>query len=435
MRLASDFSAMSRLLEVFARFLRLGFTAFGGPIAHLGYFEREFVERAKWLDRESFAEMVALCTVLPGPTSSQVGMLLGVKRAGPAGAIAAWSAFTAPSAIVLACVGWALRLPMQSPAKGSSPDHPWWSTAYTYIGSHQIIVAALSGALTGVAITALAVVLFAVISLARTIVRSRFAKTYACVGFCLALAQLTYLPQYSWATLAVGALAGAFFAPRLAPKPSARMSDIPVAYGLGVFALFIVTLLLLPLFATDGYAKLFAETFRAGSLVFGGGHVVLAFLLDAKRPDPSTFVGYGIAQAMPGPLFSFASLFGATDNAIDNSFVGAAIATIGIFAPSAFILPAALSLWTIFARWKYAGPIVAGLNVSVVGLLGATFVVVARAFDFVDRPLAIVIPVFITAFALLARAKWPSWLVVSTIAAACALYALIPNVPTLLKLV
>jgi chromate transporter len=428
---------MPRLLDVFVRFLRLGFTAFGGPIAHLGYFEREFVERARWLDRDAFAEIVALCTVLPGPTSSQVGMLLGARRAGPAGALAAWIAFTAPSALALACIGTAMRIVLTPVG-----DHPGryppslTRTVYVYLATHQLAQAALRGALVGAIMTALAVVLFAVVALARGIVRTGFAAALVLVAFAAALAQIWYAPQYAWTVLVVGAVAGALFAPPRPTKAAEGLPAIPIPLGVTALALWVALLVLLPIFATSGYLALFAQTFRAGSLVFGGGHVVLSFLLPAANAlarSGEFQSGYAIAQALPGPLFSFASYLGATDDQVPSALTGAAVATIGIFLPSACILPAALSLWTTVSRSALAQRVLTGLGVSVVGLLAATFGSLLR-FDYAYgvRPMRFVL--FAFAFVLLARAKWPSWAVVLAISLGAALYGSIPNLPIVLQL-
>jgi len=427
---------MARLLEVFARFLRLGFAAFGGPLAHLGYFEREFVERARWLDRDAFAEMVALCSVLPGPTSSQVGMLIGAKRAGPAGSLAAWLGFTAPSAVILGCVGTAMRI-VFTPVSRARHAHALVTTppyvSDRYLTTHHGAMTVLEGALVGVTMTALAVVLFAVVSLARGIIRSRFARVFVGVSFAAALAQIRYAPSYVWTVLLLGAAVGAAFAPSRAGKSTAALPTVARAYGVSALGLWLAALIFVPIFAKNGYLALFAQTFRAGSLVFGGGHVVLSFLVPVSNVgvQPRVFqMGYGIAQAMPGPLFSFASYFGATDDLVSNPCLAAAVATIGIFLPSAFVLPAALCLWNSVAGSTTAQRILGGLTVSVVGLLAATFVSLVR----VDvargaRPMDVV--AFAVAYALLARARWPSWAVVVAMSAGSALYAALPLLPAL----
>ena len=270
---------MSRSLEVFLRFLRLGVTAFGGPIAHLGYFRREFVEQAAWLDDEAFTEIVALCTALPGPTSSQVGMLLGAKRAGAVGAIAAWVAFTFPSALVLAIAGWLLRTVHQG-------AHHGWFTYDRRIGEeivvffqhHPWLIDPIRAATTSLAFTAYAVVLLAVIMLARATIRTTFARTFVGIAFVVSLATVTYAPAYTWLALALGALAGVLYAPRSAVRRSTSPIRISREAGIVAFALLAGALAALFALPSEGYGKIFATTFRAGSLVFGGGHVVLGFL-------------------------------------------------------------------------------------------------------------------------------------------------------------
>ncbi len=391
----ADDTSVAPVVEVFARFLRLGCTSFGGPVAHLGYFRREFVERARWLDDAAFAEIVALCSVLPGPTSSQVGIVLGARRAGPLGGALAWVAFTAPSALVLTGFGLALRASAQSGRTGFAHG-----TAY-------------AGALEGLGAAAAAVVLLAVVQLARTLLAARAARAIAAGALLLALAVDRYAPVYQWALLAAGGLSGAALRlggsslPAHAP-PLALSRHAALAAG----SAFVLILVGLPLVAPRGsYLDLFATFFRAGSLVFGGGHVVLPFLqtlIGGRVPTATFFAGYGAAQAVPGPLFTFAAFLGAVDRETGGP-LAALVALLGIFAPSFFLIAAVVPLWSALRSLPHAGSVLAGLNAAVVGLLAAVFVD-PIATTLAHRPLGIALA--LVAAALLGFARWPAWAVV-----------------------
>jgi chromate transporter len=380
--------------EVFARFLRLGLSSFGGPVAHLGYFRREFVERARWLDDATFGEIVAVCSALPGPTSSQVGMSLGALRAGPLGALAAWVAFTTPSAVLLGLFGLALRT-------GASSA---FQTAPAWLGAE----AGLLGA-------AAAVVVLAVYGLARSLAHTTATRAIAVAALVLALAVDRYAPQLQWLPLLGGALGG-FFAVREGPQsPSA--SSIPRAgtrAALIAFGAFLALAVLLPAVAPPGsYVELFSQFFRAGSLVFGGGHVVLPLIRGFIGPEAISnanfFAGYAAAQAVPGPLFTFASFVGAANPSGASGAAGALVATLGIFAPSFFLLVLAFPLWNALRSWPRAAAVLAGINASVVGLLGAVAVdPIAR--QVVASPLALAAG--IAALGALFALKAPSWAVV-----------------------
>jgi chromate transporter len=410
---------MPRVLDVFARFLRLGLSAFGGPVAHLGYFRREFVTRAGWLEDAAFTEIVALCSVLPGPTSSQVGILIGARRAGRLGAAAAWLGFTAPSALALACVGGIFRFFQTAPRRIAYAPDP--GVAHRLLITH----AAADAALLSLRLVAAAVVLLAVAALARAIVVDAFTAIVAVLCFAAALGALTVAPSWTWVAIALGALAGVTFAKPSTPPGTPALA--PVSPRSGIIAAIGLAggLVVLPLFAHGGYLALFTTTFRAGALVFGGGHVVLGFLsalIGSPGVDEATFSrGYGIVQTVPGPLFTFASLLGAADTGVPNPWIGALVATIGIFAPSFLILPAALAGWTTVRHAPRAGAVLTGANASVVGLLGATFVnpicttLGARLYG-ADLAIGVL------AFALLTRARMPAWLVVIVCAAASAAY-------------
>ncbi len=398
---------MARAFEVFARFLRLGCTSFGGPVAHLGYFRREFVESAGWLDDDAFAEIVALCSVLPGPTSSQVGMCLGFRRAGPAGALLAWLAFTTPSALLMGGFGLALRATSTTTSLERSTE--------------------LSGALEGLAAAAAAVVFGAVLQLGRSLVRTRAQGAIAAGSVVLALAAGRYAPGLLWLVLVAGGVAGAAVdrgpaLPRTAP-PLVISRRVGAVAGCALMAL----LAGLPI-VTDpaGYSGLFATFFRAGALVFGGGHVVLPFLLGLIGPDrvPGRifFAGYGAAPAMPGPLFTFAAFLGAVDRRTGGA-AGALVALLGIFSPSFLLLAAAVPLWGALRALPRAGAALTGLGAAVVGLLAAAFVN-PIALGLLRDPRAAALAA--VAFASLAL-RAPPWAVVVAVAVAgAALETIIP---------
>jgi chromate transporter len=387
----------ARPFEVFARFLKLGLSSFGGPVAHLGYFRREFVERCGWLGDAQYGEIVALCSVLPGPTSSQVGILVGTMRAGPLGGLLAWLAFTAPSALILALFGLALR--SGTPA-AQSPI--------------------LAGALRGLSSAAAAVVALAVVSMARSLTKTLPTRLVASGAFALALLVNHTLPQLQWLPLAAGGLAGYFAIAQGVKVPeSSLLPRGSRSLALIALALLAAGLLGLPLLAQfSPYLALFSTFFRAGSLVFGGGHVVLPFLETLISPGSIAshefFAGYGMAQAMPGPLFAFASFLGAANRTAASGWPGALTAALGIFLPSFLLLAAALPLWGALRSAPRAGAVLAGVNAAVVGLLGAVFIdPVARTLLAAPWPIAIAV----AAYLLLDVVQWPAWLVV--LAAAC----------------
>lgn len=388
---------MTPAADVLVRFLRLGCTSFGGPVAHLGYFRREFVTKARWLDDASFTEIVALCSVLPGPTSSQVGIVLGTRRAGPLGGLLAWLAFTTPSALILGAFGLFVR--------GAETG-----TLGT-LGQNV----RFGGALEGLAAAAAAVVLIAVVQLGRSVLHSRLDAGVAALAFALALGLDRFAPSFQWIALVVGGVLGAVFGQPPAALPvRAPALALPrrTAYVAG--AAFVVLLAGLPIIAPPGsMLDLFATFYRAGSLVFGGGHVVLPFLqslIGTALPERTFFAGYGVAQAVPGPLFTFSAFLGAALRGIP----GALVALVGIFLPSFLLLAAVLPLWQALRELPRAAQTLAALNAAVVGLLAAVFV------DPIATTLArdpVGIAIALAALAALGWARLPAWLVV----AACAL--------------
>lgn len=380
--------------EVFAAFLKLGVTSFGGPIAHLGYFRDELVVRRKWIDEPGYADLVALCQFLPGPASSQVGFALGLLRGGPLGAIAAWAAFTLPSAILLVIFAMA---------------------ATTFEGPVG------AGLLHGLKIVAVAVVAQAVWGMAKSLTPDRERASIA-----LAAVLVTVLaagPAGQVAAIAVGALAGLIFCRNGAVTGTPHLSfRVPPLVGAGCLASFVLLLLGLPLVAAavDSQAiDLFDSFYRSGSLVFGGGHVVLP-LLQAEVVDPgwvtgdAFLAGYGAAQAVPGPLFTFAAYLGFVTGQEPNGIFGAVVALVAIFLPGFLLLVGVLPFWNSFRRHRMAQAAMRGANAAVVGILGAALyspVWTGAVLDRYDFALAL------TGVVLLIAWKAPPWLTVVLMAA------------------
>lgn len=374
--------------EVFGAFLRLGLTSFGGPIAHLGYFRDALVLRRRWLDEKAYADLVALCQFLPGPASSQVGFALGYMRAGPLGAAAAWTAFTLPSAFLL--FAFALF--------ASALDNP--------LGQ---------GLLHGLKIVAVAVVAQAVWGMARSLCPDRERAGIALAALVLVTVSASAFAQIG--AIAIGALLG-----WLLCRGKAGGDGAVVAFGLSKRAgitcliLFAILLLGLPLVAPMAQGLSVFDTFyRAGALVFGGGHVVLP-LLEAGVVEPgwvtrdAFLAGYGAAQAVPGPLFTFAAYLGAVLGPAPNGLAGAAIALIAVFLPGFLLLLGVAPFWDRFRQFDAARAAMMGTNAAVVGILGAalydplwTTAILARA-DFA---------VAAVGFILLTMWKAPPWVVVA----------------------
>lgn len=376
--------------SVFAVFLRLGLTSFGGPIAHLGYYRTEFVERRRWLSEAAYADLVALCQLLPGPASSQVGFAVGLSRGGLLGGVAAWLGFTLPSAV-------AMVLFAQGTAALTGPLS--------------------AGMLHGLQAAAVAVVAQAVWSMAQSLCPDRPRATIAVVATLIVTAAPAAIGQI--AAILAGAIAGAWLREAPTVGAAARLS-IPVPRALAVAALAVFALLLigLPIAAAVWAvpALAVAEAFyRAGALVFGGGHVVLP-LLHASVVEPGwvsedVFLsGYGAAQAIPGPLFAFAAYLGA----IMTGWVGAALCLVAIFLPGLLLVLGVLPFWASLGRGALMRACVRGVNAAVVGvLLGALYDPVwTKAIGGpADFALALV------AFALLVIWKAPTWLAVLVTAA------------------
>lgn len=397
--LEADRSAWS----VFRIFLRLGLTSFGGPIAHLAYFRDEFVTRRRWLSERSYADLVALCQFLPGPASSQAGMALGLSRAGYAGALAAWAGFTLPSAIALILLSLG-------------------------IASHEDVIP--RGALHGLKVVAVAVVAQAVWGMARTLCPDAVRVTFMAIA-----AGLVLLIPSVWGQVGVIAAAAVGGLLLLQPAQAGSHDALPVTVGrragLAWLALFLALLVGLPLLAAavPGHATAMIDAFyRAGSLVFGGGHVVLP-LLQAEVVPPGWvggdrfLAGYGAAQAVPGPLFTFAAFLGASMNAAPTGWLGGLVCLAAIFAPSFLLVAGALPFWERLRRNARAQAALAGVNAAVVGLLlAALYRPVWTSAIHQPRDLGLAL----LALAALMAWKLPPWLVVVGCALAGAIASVIP---------
>jgi len=382
-------------LEVLRVFTRLGLTSFGGPVAHLGYYRAEFVERRKWLDEGAFADIVALCQFLPGPASSQVGITLGILRAGLPGALAAWLGFTMPSAVAMVLFGYGV----------------------TRFGD-------LSGAawLHGLKIVAVAVVAQAVWGMARSLCpdKGKPLQVWASVAVgaaILALAVPSAMGQVG--AIAAGGLIGwSLLANAAPPQPGAPLAvHLPRTWSVAAAILFFVLLIGLPLLAAVlplQPVKLFDSFYRSGALVFGGGHVVLP-LLQAEVVPPgwvsndAFLAGYGAAQAVPGPLFTFSAYLGTVMGPAPNGWAGGLLCLVAIFLPSFLLLIGALPFWDALRRRPAVQSALRGINAAVVGLLLAALyrpVWTSAIFGPSDFAVGIV------AFLLLALWAVPPWLVV-----------------------
>ncbi|MPZ38942.1 MAG: chromate efflux transporter [Rhizobiales bacterium] len=377
-------------VEVFIAFLKLGLTSFGGPVAHLGYFHHEFVERRKWLDERAYADLVALCQFLPGPASSQVGMAIGLSRAGYLGALAAWTAFTLPSAVALVLFAYGLS------AFGNVTGAGW---------------------LHGLKVAAVAVVALAVLGMARSLAPDRERASVAVAAAVLAISIPTAWGQVG--AIVLGAIVGLTLM-RSAPPADDHVPltlSITRRQAVAALVIFLALLIGLPLLAgatTSQSIDLFDAFYRAGSLVFGGGHVVLPLLQAEVVPpgwvDNDTFLaGYGAAQAVPGPLFTFAAYLGAVMRSTPNGWVGATLCLVAVFLPSFLLVVGALPFWEALRRQVLAQSALRGINAAVVGLLLAALyhpVWTAGILTPADYALAVV------AFLLLFMWQTPPWLVV-----------------------
>ncbi|MGE3146946.1 MAG: chromate efflux transporter [Pseudorhodoplanes sp.] len=375
--------------EVLLVFLRLGLTSFGGPIAHIGYFHDELVVRRKWLEEKMYADLVALCQFLPGPASSKIGIAVGLSHAGYLGALAAWAGFTLPSAIAL--------------------------VLFAY-GVAKFGDALGSGWLHGLKVAAVAVVAQAVLSMMRSLAPDRERATLAVVAAGLVLAMPTAWGQIG--AILLGGLAGVTILRTHAPTDHVAMPHA-VSRTAAVIAitLFFAILIGLPvILATfpNHSIKAFEAFYRAGSLVFGGGHVVLPLLQASVVPsgwvtNDAFLAGYGAAQAVPGPLFTFSAYLGAVMGPQPNGWVGAILCLFAMFLPSFLLVIGPLPFWDDLRRQDSARSALRGVNAAVVGLLLAALynpvwtAGITNAGDFA---------LGVAAFLLLFMWRTPPWLVV-----------------------
>src|SRR5689334_18162890 len=378
------------LLEVLWVSTRLGLTSFGGPIAHLGYFHEEYVRRRKWIDEQSYADLVALCQFLPGPASSQVGIAIGIARARLLGGLTAWLGFTIPSALALVAFAFGIG------AFASTADAGW---------------------LHGLKVVAVAVVAQAVWGMARSLCPDRERATIAILASLVTLAWQSAIGQLL--SIAIAGIVGLIIFPGTASSSLSHMRfPIGKKTGTAAWIIFFVLLLGLPLLRqlwASHALEVFDSFFRVGSLVFGGGHVVLP-LLQSEVVNPGwvtneQFVaGYGAAQAVPGPLFTFSAYLGAIRAAPPNGWAGAALALVAIFLPSFLLLIGALPFWDVLRARPAFQSALKGINAAVVGLLLTALykpVWTSAIFAPADFGLGLV------AFGLLMFWKFPPWLVVA----------------------
>ena len=339
--------------KIFLIFLQLGLTSFGGPIAHLGYFREVFVSRRKWISEKSFADLLALCQFLPGPASSQVGIGIGLARGGIRGSLAALLGFTLPSAIMMIIFG------------------------YGVINFSQNIP---SGALHGLKIVAVAVVAQAIWGMSKVLCPDNLRITIAITSASLILIFETILIQFG--VIILGAILGVFFLnAEIKPEKSFLEIQVPKSFSVLCLSLFFLFLFGLP-FLTQIYPSqnlsLLDSFYRSGSLEFGGGHVVLPLLKTEVVPtglvSKEAFMsGYGAAQALPGPLFTFSAFLGTVIKSGPNGWIGAVICLMAIFLPSFFLILGVLPFWDSLGKLQSIAKGLLGINAAVVGLLIAAF--------------------------------------------------------------
>jgi chromate transporter len=389
--------------EVFAAFLKLGLTSFGGPIAHLGYFRNEFVERRKWLDEKSYADLVALCQFLPGPASSQVGFTLGIQRGnGLLGGLAAWFAFTAPSALILFAFA---------------------------MGVAAFTGPVAEGFLHGLKLVAVAVVAQAIWGMSRTLAPDRTRAGIALAAIAMVVIFAGSFGQI--AAIALGGCAGLWLC-RGEAAPMSGHLNFPVTRRAGIIALvlFAAFFLIPPIVAraTGSQAlALFDAFYRSGALVFGGGHVVLPLLqVEVVTPgwvsNEAFLAGYGLAQAVPGPLFTFAAYLGAVTGPAPNGLAGAVIALVALALPGLLLVYGVLPFWDAMRTQPAAQAAMRGTNAAVVGILGAAlYNPVWSSAVLMPRDFALAL----AGFLLLTLWKSPPWIVVVLLAVAGVLSRLI----------
>jgi chromate transporter len=392
----NDEKSVGSVAEVFAAFLKLGLTSFGGPIAHLSYFRAEFVERRKWLNESSYADVVALCQFLPGPASSQVGFTLGILRGnGLLGGLAAWFAFTMPSAIILFAFA---------------------------LGATALTGPVAEGILHGLKLVAVAVVAQAIWGMANSLTPDRERVAIALVAVAIVVFVGGSVGQIS--AIVIGAIAGLRLCRADGPAPTGHLSlSVSRRAGMVALALFAILFVIAPLLTartgSHGFA-LFDAFYRSGSLVFGGGHVVLP-LLQAETVTPGWIsnadflAGYGVAQAMPGPLFTFAAYLGAVMGPPPNGLAGATIALVALSLPGLLLVYGMLPFWDMLRLRPTAQAAMRGTNAAVVGILGAAlYSPVWTSAVLTPRDFAVAL----TGFLLLTVWKLAPWIVVVLLATA-----------------
>jgi chromate transporter len=393
---------MQPVIEVLFVFLRLGLTSFGGPVAHLGFFHDEFVKKRKWIKEHEYADLVSLCQFLPGPASSQVGMAIGLSRAGVVGAIAAWVGFTIPSAALL--VGFAALLLRMNEAQFQS--------------------AFAASAIHGLKLAAVAVVAQAIWSMGRALCPDLKRITLAM----LAAATLVTIGSLSASWLALAPLVlillgglygfwclhGEAALPEIEMQKRVQVSKPAGAVILAFAGLLFVGLPLLAKFAHSEFLKMIGGFYRAGAMVFGGGHVVLPLLQAEVVPQgwvsKDLFLsGYGAAQAIPGPLFSFSAFLGSVSTVSPGILVGSSLALVAAFLPAFLLIVGILPFWQSLRKRKGMRRAMLGINAVVVGILIAAFYDPIWT-ESVRNPKDFAIA--IVAFSALLIWKRPSWLVV-----------------------
>lgn len=374
----------SNWIEIFKVFLSLGLTSFGGPVAHLGYFRNEIVERRKWIDEHLYADLIAMCQFLPGPASSQIGISIGLIRGGYKGAVAAWLGFTLPSAIAMALFAYGVT------ALRGSLDASW---------------------LHGFKIAAVVIVTQAV-----WVMGSKLTPDWKRLVFAAIVAAFTLLMPSAWGQISaiiVGGFFGILLLKQSTPLPHMGFTlKVDRSVAISCLVLFLLLLIALPLLETifpNHHLRVFDSFYRTGSLVFGGGHVVLPLLktsvVNTGWMTNETFLaGYGAAQAIPGPLFTFAAYIGA----IMNGWAGAILCLIAIFLPSFLLIIGIFPFWSELRKHPNVQSAIHGVNTSVVGILLAALYHpvwtsgILSIKDFV---------IFIIAFLFLQLLNVPSWLV------------------------
>lgn len=372
------------LLEILGASLKLGLTSFGGPVAHLGYFKNEYIDKRKWLDDKTYADIIALCQFLPGPASSQAGIAIGILRGGLLGGIISWIGFTIPSVLILMLFAQAFQA-------FSIGDANW-------IASLKIVAAA--------------VVLHAILGMGKSLTPDKPRIAIAIIAMFIMLWFPSAIVQIA-VIFGAGILGYFLFSRNTASKVEAFTVSINKVQGIIALSIFLLLLIVLPIMAilfNNQYISIFDTFFRVGSIVFGGGHVVLPLLEQEVVPNGfltsnEFLAGYGMAQAVPGPLFTFASYIGTMMSGI----AGGLIATVAMFFPSFLLIIGAIPFLSELRQKRSFQGILAGVNASVVGILLAAFynpVFSSAITDAKDFSLAVIL------FALLYMWKTPAWLIV-----------------------